>query len=142
MCVCTEMAASEVSIKGYNEPSDGSRQVSDTVRSSSGAGKGNLAHFCVFFLFSGELSYLLLFCVFKAHAETALYTELWRSCAGPLVTVPKEGELVYYFPQGHIEQVCFLIPFSYHHFMGTVCPISLSITLLNMQFEGISSCVS
>ncbi|KAM7483504.1 hypothetical protein LguiB_008087 [Lonicera macranthoides] len=38
-------------------------------------------------------------------AETALYTELWRACAGPLVTVPRERELVYYFPQGHIEQV-------------------------------------
>ncbi|XP_059287183.1 auxin response factor 2B [Lycium ferocissimum] len=38
-------------------------------------------------------------------AEKALYTELWRACAGPLVTVPREGELVFYFPQGHIEQV-------------------------------------
>ncbi|KAJ8536109.1 hypothetical protein K7X08_034510 [Anisodus acutangulus] len=73
------MATSEVSIKGYNEPSDGSRPVSDTGRSTSDVG--------------------------KVDAETALYTELWRSCAGPLVTVPREGELVYYFPQGHIEQV-------------------------------------
>ncbi|KAK6153872.1 hypothetical protein DH2020_013511 [Rehmannia glutinosa] len=38
-------------------------------------------------------------------AETALYTELWKACAGPLVTVPRENELVFYFPQGHIEQV-------------------------------------
>ncbi|KAE8699947.1 Auxin response factor 23 [Hibiscus syriacus] len=37
--------------------------------------------------------------------ETALYTELWHACAGPLVTVPHEGERVFYFPQGHIEQV-------------------------------------
>ncbi|XVE63750.1 hypothetical protein DITRI_Ditri07aG0045200 [Diplodiscus trichospermus] len=37
--------------------------------------------------------------------ETALYTELWHACAGPLVTVPREGERVFYFPQGHIEQV-------------------------------------
>ncbi|XP_051119694.1 auxin response factor 2B-like [Andrographis paniculata] len=41
----------------------------------------------------------------KVDAETALYTELWRACAGPLVTVPREQELVFYFPQGHIEQV-------------------------------------
>ncbi|KAL9170017.1 hypothetical protein ABFS82_04G117100 [Erythranthe guttata] len=41
----------------------------------------------------------------KVDAETALYTELWRACAGPLVTVPREHELVFYFPQGHIEQV-------------------------------------
>ncbi|KAJ6869335.1 hypothetical protein NC651_034171 [Populus alba x Populus x berolinensis] len=38
-------------------------------------------------------------------AETALYNELWHACAGPLVTVPREGDRVFYFPQGHIEQV-------------------------------------
>ncbi|OWM84243.1 hypothetical protein CDL15_Pgr011628 [Punica granatum] len=38
-------------------------------------------------------------------SEDALYKELWRACAGPFVTVPREGELAYYFPQGHIEQV-------------------------------------
>ncbi|GMH16712.1 hypothetical protein Nepgr_018553 [Nepenthes gracilis] len=37
--------------------------------------------------------------------EAALYTELWHACAGPLVTVPRERERVFYFPQGHIEQV-------------------------------------
>ncbi|XP_052182583.1 auxin response factor 2B-like isoform X2 [Diospyros lotus] len=37
--------------------------------------------------------------------EKALYTELWRACAGPLVTVPRQDERVFYFPQGHIEQV-------------------------------------
>lgn len=41
----------------------------------------------------------------KVIPEAALYAELWRACAGPLVTVPREGELVFYFPQGHIEQV-------------------------------------
>ncbi|XAR50383.1 hypothetical protein NMG60_11004688 [Bertholletia excelsa] len=41
----------------------------------------------------------------KGDPETALYTELWRACAGPLVTVPRENERVFYFPQGHIEQV-------------------------------------
>lgn len=34
-----------------------------------------------------------------------LYTELWRACAGTLVEVPQQGERVFYFPQGHIEQV-------------------------------------
>ncbi|XP_047156366.1 auxin response factor 2A-like isoform X1 [Vigna umbellata] len=38
-------------------------------------------------------------------AEAALFRELWHACAGPLVTVPREGERVFYFPQGHIEQV-------------------------------------
>lgn len=34
-----------------------------------------------------------------------LYRELWKACAGPLVDVPKQGERVYYFPQGHMEQL-------------------------------------
>ncbi|XP_024023134.1 auxin response factor 2B isoform X3 [Morus notabilis] len=37
--------------------------------------------------------------------DVALYKELWHACAGPLVTVPRENERVFYFPQGHIEQV-------------------------------------
>ncbi|WOL04104.1 auxin response factor 7-like [Canna indica] len=35
----------------------------------------------------------------------AFYTELWKACAGPLVTLPRKGERVYYFPQGHMEQL-------------------------------------
>ncbi|KAG5249455.1 auxin response factor [Salix suchowensis] len=34
-----------------------------------------------------------------------LYMELWKACAGPLVDVPKRGERVFYFPQGHMEQL-------------------------------------
>ncbi|GFS38093.1 auxin response factor 9 [Actinidia rufa] len=34
-----------------------------------------------------------------------LYKELWKACAGPLVDVPKTGERVFYFPQGHLEQL-------------------------------------
>lgn len=40
-----------------------------------------------------------------AGCEDALFKELWHACAGPLVTVPQQDELVFYFPQGHIEQV-------------------------------------
>lgn len=38
-----------------------------------------------------------------------LYEELWKACAGPLVDVPQVGERVYYFPQGHMEQVSFIL---------------------------------
>ncbi|KAF2320305.1 hypothetical protein GH714_026987 [Hevea brasiliensis] len=37
--------------------------------------------------------------------DYALYKELWHACAGPLVTLPRAGERVYYFPQGHMEQL-------------------------------------
>ncbi|KAL6560652.1 Arf GTPase arf1 [Orobanche gracilis] len=38
-------------------------------------------------------------------SNEALYKELWHACAGPLVTLPREGERVYYFLQGHMEQL-------------------------------------
>ncbi|KAL3517312.1 hypothetical protein ACH5RR_024214 [Cinchona calisaya] len=34
-----------------------------------------------------------------------MYRELWKACAGPLVDVPRSGERVFYFPQGHMEQL-------------------------------------
>ncbi|CAO2812948.1 unnamed protein product [Amaranthus hypochondriacus] len=32
------------------------------------------------------------------------YMELWHACAGPLTSLPKKGDVVAYFPQGHLEQ--------------------------------------
>ncbi|KAG0490048.1 hypothetical protein HPP92_006911 [Vanilla planifolia] len=37
--------------------------------------------------------------------KKVLNSELWHACAGPLVSLPQPGSLVYYFPQGHSEQV-------------------------------------
>ncbi|KVI07386.1 hypothetical protein Ccrd_014311 [Cynara cardunculus var. scolymus] len=37
--------------------------------------------------------------------KRAINSELWHACAGPLITLPQVGSLVYYFPQGHSEQV-------------------------------------
>ncbi|OMO64276.1 hypothetical protein CCACVL1_21900 [Corchorus capsularis] len=34
-----------------------------------------------------------------------LYPELWKLCAGPLVEIPRVQERVFYFPQGHMEQL-------------------------------------
>ncbi|KAH6829425.1 auxin response factor 2 [Perilla frutescens var. hirtella] len=70
------MDASEVLIKGYNDVGGG-----DPAPENGNSDAGGV------------------------DAERALYTELWKACAGPLVTVPRENELVFYFPQGHIEQV-------------------------------------
>nr|GMD04930.1 auxin response factor 1 [Ipomoea batatas] len=42
---------------------------------------------------------------YPASPHDPLYKELWHACAGPLVTLPREGERVYYFPQGHMEQL-------------------------------------
>lgn len=37
--------------------------------------------------------------------DELLFTELWKACAGPLVDVPRTNEKVFYFPQGHMEQL-------------------------------------
>ncbi|OIW13348.1 hypothetical protein TanjilG_02868 [Lupinus angustifolius] len=37
--------------------------------------------------------------------KNELKAELWRLCAGPCVYVPRVGEKIFYFPQGHLEQV-------------------------------------
>jgi hypothetical protein len=55
------------------------------------------------------------FCV--GMLKDALYRELWHACAGPLVTVPRQGQRVYYFPQGHMEQVL----------AGFCAPLSLNL---------------
>lgn len=51
---------------------------------------------------------------FSGSSGDGLSKELWHACAGPLVTVPCQGERVYYFPQGHMEQV--IISFSCDNF--------------------------
>ncbi|XP_054815864.1 auxin response factor 4-like [Prosopis cineraria] len=40
------------------------------------------------------------------------YLELWHACAGPLTSLPKKGNVVVYFPQGHLEQLASFSPFS------------------------------
>ncbi|KAK8664700.1 hypothetical protein V6N13_084478 [Hibiscus sabdariffa] len=37
--------------------------------------------------------------------SSSVCLELWHACAGPLVSLPKRGSVVVYFPQGHLEQV-------------------------------------
>ncbi|XP_027086520.1 auxin response factor 4-like isoform X2 [Coffea arabica] len=33
-----------------------------------------------------------------------IFMELWYACAGPVTSLPKKGNVVVYFPQGHLEQ--------------------------------------
>ena len=60
--------------------------------------------FC-FFLFGDNLM-----CGMMVGGEKkCLNSELWHACAGPLVSLPTAGTRVAYFPQGHSEQVLFLL---------------------------------
>ncbi|CAD5177622.1 unnamed protein product [Musa acuminata subsp. malaccensis] len=90
------MASSEVSVKGSSQGrgdtvSSGCSELHDgaPVRGSDTEGSLGLSGGAV----GGKDS------------VDALYTELWHACAGPLVTIPRVGERVFYFPQGHMEQV-------------------------------------
>ncbi|XP_057986235.1 auxin response factor 3 isoform X2 [Hevea brasiliensis] len=38
-------------------------------------------------------------------ASSSVCLELWHACAGPLISLPKRGSVVVYFPQGHLEQL-------------------------------------
>ncbi|KAF9607438.1 hypothetical protein IFM89_035576 [Coptis chinensis] len=46
---------------------------------------------------------MLVVCLYSD--KNSSYAELWHACAGPFVNVPRVGEKVFYFPQGHLEQV-------------------------------------
>jgi len=48
---------------------------------------------------------LIVFAWWVGLEGEGLFEELWKACAGPLVEVPFNGERVFYFPQGHMEQV-------------------------------------
>ncbi|KAL8516070.1 hypothetical protein ACS0TY_014666 [Phlomoides rotata] len=47
----------------------------------------------------------------SASAPSSIYVELWHACAGPLTNMPKKGNVVVYFPQGHMEQAASASPF-------------------------------
>ncbi|KFK28953.1 hypothetical protein AALP_AA7G070000 [Arabis alpina] len=51
--------------------------------------------------------------------EEYLYKELWKLCAGPLVEIPQAEERVFYFPQGHMEQ----LEASTQHDLNTMKPL-------------------
>lgn len=45
--------------------------------------------------------------------SSSIFLELWHACAGPLTSLPKKGNVVVYFPQGHLEQLASSSPFSH-----------------------------
>lgn len=43
-------------------------------------------------------------------SSSAICLELWHACAGPLISLPRKGSYVVYFPQGHLEQMADCCP--------------------------------
>lgn len=52
---------------------------------------------------------MYIVCLLMIGDRKAINSELWHACAGPLVSLPPVGSLVVYFPQGHSEQVCYIL---------------------------------
>jgi hypothetical protein len=50
-------------------------------------------------------------CSTNSPLVSSSYLELWHACAGPLISLPKKGNIVVYFPQGHLEQFASFSPF-------------------------------
>jgi hypothetical protein len=70
------------------------QQPGESIWFSAGHGRpGSLAHGLFLSLLAGR------------GRDPELFPELWRACAGPLVEVPQRDERVFYFLQGHLEQV-------------------------------------
>ena len=44
-------------------------------------------------------------CAPSSGSSSSVCLELWHACAGPLISLPKRGSVVVYYPQGHLEQV-------------------------------------
>ncbi|KAK8550728.1 hypothetical protein V6N13_119233 [Hibiscus sabdariffa] len=49
--------------------------------------------------------------VSPAPCSSSTYLDLWHACAGPLTSLPQKGNVVVYFPQGHLEQLALASPF-------------------------------
>lgn len=45
-------------------------------------------------------------------SPSKIFMELWYACAGPVTNLPKKGNVVVYFPQGHLEQAASISSFS------------------------------
>lgn len=56
--------------------------------------------------------------------SSSIYLELWHACAGPLTCLPKKGNVVVYFPQGHLEQAASASPFP---------PLEVDLPTLGLQ---------
>ncbi|XWS28421.1 hypothetical protein CRYUN_Cryun25bG0067400 [Craigia yunnanensis] len=65
--------------------------------------------------------------------SSSIYLELWHACAGPLTSLPKKGNVVVYFPQGHLEQVASASPFSSLEMPTFDLPPQIFCKVLNVQ---------
>ncbi|XP_022752447.1 auxin response factor 4-like isoform X2 [Durio zibethinus] len=65
--------------------------------------------------------------------SSSMYLELWHACAGPLTSLPKKGNVVVYFPQGHLEQFASTSHFSPMEMPTFDLPPQIFCKVVNVQ---------
>lgn len=73
-------------------------------------------------------------------AASPIFMELWHACAGPLITLPKKGDLVVYFPQGHLEQAASASNFSHIEVSNFGLSPQIFCKIMDVQLLVISGC--
>lgn len=70
--------------------------------------------------------------------NSSVCLELWHACAGPMISLPKKGSLVVYFPQGHLEQQAQDFPVSAYnippHVFCRVSDVKLHVSVPKFHF--------
>lgn len=67
------------------------------------------------------------------NVSSSIYLELWHACAGPLTSLPKKGNVVVYFPQGHLEQAASASPFSPMEMLNFDLQPQIFCSVVNVQ---------
>lgn len=70
-------------------------------------------------------------------SSPAVCLELWHACAGPLISLPKKGSSVVYFPQGQLEYMKEIPDVAYHlpsHVFCRVLDVKLHVSSLFYLF--------
>lgn len=72
-------------------------------------------------------------------SASSVCLELWHACAGPMISLPKKGSVVVYFPQGHLEH-CQDFPLSNNnvinippHVFCRVLDVKLHVSFLSVS---------
>lgn len=65
--------------------------------------------------------------------SSSIYLELWHACAGPLISLHRKGDVVVYFPQGHLEQFASSSPLSSMEFPTFSLEPQIFCRVINVQ---------
>ncbi|KAJ4786480.1 Auxin response factor [Rhynchospora pubera] len=80
-----------------------------------------------------------------AAARTEMPPHMWRACGGPSARAPHVGSLVYYFPEGHLEQCASVpsdLPLTHLHRPFFLCTVTSVHLLADPYSDEVYSIIS